>query len=742
MACYHPPQPDDLFTIRQSEMDWFRLPFWESIFSLTNGLIGTRGSFEEPMDGTPSRPMTFMAGLYNTLPDGLPELPVLPDWLTTRITLNHAPYDMRLGTMPSFTRYVDMQRGLLHRDITWRDLDGHTTGLTFTRFVSLANRNLACLRISITPLDWSGPIEFQGLITMPPRPVAGKASHWELADFRSFSPGLTTLTTRTTQTDRPLAVSAMFHVDAGGQPSAPEAVATSDGVGQGHVFSAEQGCTYTFDRFVIFRTGPAQSDPPTEQARQTAIDAGRIGFDMQLDAHAEACCGIWERMDVQIDGPPEDQRAIRYSLFQLATLCPAPGDIASIGPKGLTGSGYLGHIFWDTEIYMVPFFSLTHPPGARTLLEYRRATLNGARRKAATSGYRGARFAWESADTGEEACPRFLPDPYGGPPIRIWCGDLQDHITADVPFAIDYYVKATGDRHILWEFGAEILLETARFWASKVTPTRDGTFVIRDVMGPDEFHIHVDNDAMTNYLAKWNLLAAADLYESDAFSNDRHWRKALKKRIGLRPKEPQKWREIGENLYLPLDVETGLIEEHDGFFDRPDISPDIFRLDRRGPITDIMGPRLAVEGQVLKQAEVVLLQAMMPKQFDQSSKEANFDYYEPRTSHDSSLSASAHAWAAARLDRLDVAYDYLKRAMNIDLDDLCGNTAHGLHIANMGGIWLAIAFGFAGLDIDGPKPLVSPRLPETWTRLRFPIQHRGRHYTIECTHEGATITPQ
>jgi len=304
-----------------------------------------------------------------------------------------------------------------------------------------------------------------------------------------------------------------------------------------------------------------------------------------------------------------------------------------------------------------------------------------------------------------------------------------------VPYAIDRYVRATGDEDFLWQCGAEVFFETARFWASRVARDEKGKYAILDAMGPDEFHVHVDNDAYTNYLAHWNLLAAADLYHDDAFPEDR--REALTAKLDLRPEEPATWREIAANLVLPCDEQTGFVNQCDGFADRPDVSPDILRTSRRVPITDLIGAGMVIESQVLKQAEVVILQYLLEDRFDRASREFNFDYYEPRTSHDSSLSVSAHALAAARLGRIDQAYEYFRRAAWLDLDDLAGNTGDGLHTANMGGVWLAIAFGFAGLNIDGDRPTVEPSLPDAWKRLRFHIVHRGRRYTIECGPRGA-----
>jgi len=388
MSIEDPPPQDGRFAIVQTAMDWPGLSVWESVFSLSNGLLGMRGSFEEPMPGTRSRPMTFMAGLYDTRPKGLPELPVLPDWITTRIVLAGSPFDLRRGRVLKFTRWLDMKRGLLGRQVVWRDVHGRATELAFLRFLSLPDRHVGVLRIRVTPVDWSGPVGVEAVIAGP---SGGKRSHWRPARLRSASPKVATISTRTRQTRRPLAVAGAFEARAG-DDSIPGDSLAGDGVaGQACTFEAQRGRTYAFDRFVAFMSDGPHARPPTTRARRLATEACRDGFAALLDRHTAACADMWDRIDVEIDGPADEQRAIRFNLFQLATLCPRPGDVASIGPKGLSGTHYLGHIFWDTEIYMLPFFSLTDPAGARTLLMYRYKTLDGARAKARATGYRGAR---------------------------------------------------------------------------------------------------------------------------------------------------------------------------------------------------------------------------------------------------------------------------------------------------------------------------------------------------------------
>jgi trehalose/maltose hydrolase-like predicted phosphorylase len=735
------PSPEDTFAVVQREMDWYRVPFWESIFSLTNGRIGTRGSFEEPFHGTFSRPMTAMAGLYNTLPAELPEHPMLPDWLATRITLDGERFDLRLGRLRQFVRWLDLRRGLLVRRVVWQDRRGRSTHLSFYRFLSLADRSVGVSRICVEPLDWSGAVEVELLLDAKPLTTPSgrrkKHTHWRRPAMKASPAKVVTIRSRTRQTNRPLVVAGAFAGRGSEKALTANSTKRAGAVGVAYPYEGAAGHVACFDRFVVFETDEPGAKAPTTPARRAAAKARTEGFDALLESHIDVCNALRDRTDIEIDGPADDQRAVRFNLFQLAASGPQPGTLASIGPKGLSGTHYLGHIFWDTEVYMVPFYALTDPPAARTLLDYRYRTLGGARRKATETGFRGARFAWESADTGDEACPKEIIDPDTKLRTRIWCGEIQDHITADVPWAIDWYVRASGDVAYLWDKGAEILFETARFWAGRVSRTEHGQYDIRDVMGPDEYHIHVNNDAFTNYLAQWNLLAAADAYDHPDFPKDK--RDALIERLNLKADEPKAWRDTAIRLVLPYEDDTGFIPQADGFTERPDINLDLLRMPRHAPMTAVIGPGLCIEYQVLKQAEVVLLQLLLEDRFDAQSRAVNFDYYEPRTAHDSSLSVGAHAWAAAKLGRAEPAYAYFQRAAYLDLDDLAGNTRGGLHTANMGGVWMALVLGFAGLRIDEDEPAIEPVLPPQWKRLRFKITHRGRRYRIECRPAGGTV---
>jgi kojibiose phosphorylase len=409
----------------------------------------------------------------------------------------------------------------------------------------------------------------------------------------------------------------------------------------------------------------------------------------------------------------------------------------SIGARGLSGMSYFCHVFWDTEIFVVPFFIYSLPAYARTLLEYRYRGLDGAREKARTMGHRGALFPWESADRGSETTP-----PYGmgpdGQRVPILSGLMEHHISADVAWAIWEYWKATGDDQFMADMGAELLLETARFWASRASRERDGRYHINVVVGPDEYHEAVDDNAYTNRMARWNIERAAEaLAWVDANLPSRGV--DLRLRLNLSDGEVLEWLAVAEHLVDGFDPATRLFEQFDGFYDMADVDPEQLR-PRPMPADLLLGREVTTSSKVIKQADVVMLLHVLAEEMEPETVRANYDYYEPITAHGSSLSPGIHAAVAARLGRLDDAMEDFRMACAVDLADNMGNAARGLHMATMGGIWQAIVFGFAGVRRHGEELICDPHLPEGWQRVAFPLKFRGAALAFELEHGRVGIT--
>jgi trehalose/maltose hydrolase-like predicted phosphorylase len=464
-----------------------------------------------------------------------------------------------------------------------------------------------------------------------------------------------------------------------------------------------------FDRYGAYDRDPGTA---TELVRQ--IEAG--GFERVLTAHREAWAQRWEHADVIVDGDPDLQHAIRFSLFHL--MGSVDGGEAAVGARGLTGPGYRGHVFWDSDVFVLPFLAATNPTAARAMLEYRVARLPTAREAARKLGRAGARFPWESAASGTDVTPTSARD-QSGRLIRIRTGELEEHIVADVAWAAKCYLDWTGDDEFAAGPGRDLIVETARYWASRVRTDGDGRAHIYGVIGPDEYHESVDDNAFTNVMARWNLRAAAGL---DGISRER-----------------AEWLRLADALVDGFDPATGIYEQFAGFHRlEPLIVAEV--APRRPIAADLLlGAERVCAAQVLKQADVLMLHHLVPDEVKPGSLAANLSFYEPRTAHGSSLSPAIHAGLFARAGRLEEAVETLEIAARIDLDDLTGTTAGGVHLATMGGFWQAIAFGFAGIRPRGEALLVAPRLPDRWGSLEFRLRFRGRPFALIIDNDSVSL---
>ncbi len=432
-----------------------------------------------------------------------------------------------------------------------------------------------------------------------------------------------------------------------------------------------------------------------------------------------------------VEGDEVAQRALRFAIYHLNSAANPADARVSIGARALTGDAYLGHVFWDTEIFLLPFYTFTWPAAARALLLYRFHTLPAARAKATRLGYRGALYAWESADSGEEATPPYVVMP-DGQVITIRCGTDEQHISADIAYAVWQYWQATGDAAFLRDAGAEMLLETARFWASRAALESDGRYHIRNVIGPDEYHEGVDDNAFTNVLAQWNLERGLEVAALLRARWPDRWA-GLLQRLDLSPEELDVWRDVASRLVIGLDERSGLFEQFAGFFNLEPIDLAAYE-PRSVPMDVVLGRERTQRSQVIKQADVVLLLALLWDRFTPEQRAANFRYYEPRSSHGSSLSPALHALVAARLGDVDLAARYFRQATAIDLDDTLGNAAGGVHIATLGGLWQVVVFGFAGLSLCPDGLRLDPHLPKSLRRLGFPVRWRGRQVRVDLQH--------
>jgi trehalose/maltose hydrolase-like predicted phosphorylase len=474
----------------------------------------------------------------------------------------------------------------------------------------------------------------------------------------------------------------------------------------------------TLDRVATYVVDPGVMPDPEDAMRRLAA-ANELGFDELLDEHRARWAERWETADIRIDGDDELQRLVRFALFHLMS---SVGDRheAAVGARGLTGPAYRGHVFWDADVFVLPFLAATHPPAARAMLEYRLRRLQAARANAVRLGRAGARFPWESARSGVDVTPSHARDQTGRiVPIRT--GELEEHIVADVAWAAAFYEDWTGDAAFSGGPGLDLLIATARYWASRVRVDAHGRAHIYGVIGPDEYHEPVDDNAFTNVLARWNLRRAARAAEGRVAEAER-----------------RRWLQLAASLVDGYDPETQLYEQFAGFYGlEPLVVADIARRPIAADL--LLGPERVAGAQVLKQADVVLLHHLVPEEVASGSLEPNLAFYEPRTAHGSSLSPAIHAALLARAGRFGPALDALRLSCRLDVDDLTGTTSGGLHLATMGGVWQALVFGFGGVRVFEDRLTVDPRLPEAWNVLELRLKFRGHPVRIRIEQDSLTV---
>ncbi len=454
-----------------------------------------------------------------------------------------------------------------------------------------------------------------------------------------------------------------------------------------------------------------------EEIQTRLAEADGVGFEQLLAEHRRSWEQRWTQADVVIEGDPELQRAVRFGLFHLMASV-ASDEEAAVGARGLSGSGYRGHVFWDSDVFVLPFLAATCPEAARAMLEYRVRRLPAALAVARSLGRKGARFPWESAADGADVTPSSMRD-YTGRLVPIRTGELEEHIVADVAWAARCYLDWTADESFAAAPGRDLVVETARYWASRIRLDNEGQGHIYGVIGPDEYHEPVDDNAFTNVMARWNLRRAAELDGTQA--------------------ERSEWLRLADSLVDGYDEATGLYEQFAGFFRLdPLIIADVAP---RRPIAAelLLGPEKVRSAQVVKQADVLMLHHLVPDEVASGSLVPNLDFYEPRTAHGSSLSPAIHASLLARAGRMDEALGALRLAARIDLDDLTGTTASGLHLAAMGGVWQALAFGFGGIRPRKKSLVIDPRLPRAWQALELRLRFHGRPLVLRIDHDGVDV---
>lgn len=683
----------------------------ESLFAIGNGYVGSRASLAE--GGPLSSPATFVAGVFDHPPrdkgaaDPVPELLTLPDWARLAGTLDGDVLRIDEGEILSHHRVLDMRDGVLWREWRHRDPAGRISTVRGLRLASLADRHVLLQSVTLTPENYRGELQVESVL------AGTRVAHASTGATVAFS------------------IASVIETKAMFVRRAAEGVAVRATERPTETLTLEVAFDESarLDRIAVVHTTRDHPRPIESSARHLDRILDEKGVERILAEHRRAWRALWDDVDVTIEGDPEIQTALRFAIYHLLSAVHPDDEAVSVGARGLTGKGYKGHVFWDTEIFMLPFYALSRPAAARSVLMYRYRTLPAARARAEALGYRGALYAWESADTGEDVTPPFIAAPTGEL-LPVLAGAQEHHISADVAYGAWLYWHVSGDDAFLRDAGAEILIETARFWASRAEEGDDGRWHINQVIGPDEYHDSVDDNAYTNGMAQWNLEQAAAVVErcrstsKEAFDD-------LAARLELAPEEPERWRDVARRMYTGFDPETGLFEQFRGYFECEDIDLSAHE-PRELPIDLMLGPERVQGSQILKQPDVLMLLWLFRDRYSREVHEANFRYYEPRTAHGSSLSPPIHAALAARLGDSALTLRYLRQTAEIDLANNMGNAAGGVHMAALGGLWQAAVLGVAGLRLED-EPTLDARLPPAWRAIRLGVCWRGEKVRLAAT---------
>lgn len=730
----------------------------ETLFATANGYLGMRGTPEEGRDV--AQHGTFINGFHETWRINHAESAYgfarvgqtiinVPDSTVMKLYVDDEPLLLTTADIRDYERSLDFRDGVLRRTLVWHTPTGKRVRVDTERMVSFTERHLAQMRMCVTMEEGSGHVAISSQILNrqdvdgdegqkdsskglgdkdDPRQttdfqhrVLEPENHWH--NERRMLLGYTVANSRMT-----LAVGAEHHYDS--EADVDTLVSTTEDQGRA-VFRAElaEGQQLCLTKTVTYHS--SRSVPVKElfdRCRRTLDRAREHSFEYYLEQQREYLADFWTRTDIEVPNQPAEQQAIRWCLFQLAQ-CSARADQWGIGAKGLTGSGYEGHYFWDTDVYLAPFLSFTSPTWAKNIARFRVNMLDAARERARVMAVRGALYPWRTIN-GEEASAYYA------------AGTAQFHIDADVAYNITTYIDIVGDQGFADGDGLRVLIETARMWSDlgfwRSTPEGEHSFEIHGVTGPDEYTTVVNNNLFTNTMARFNLRRAAEAARG-LLERDESAFRVIAEELDLDEREIDQWEAAADGMRIGWDESFGIHPQDDSFLEKEvwDINGTP---EEAFPLLLNFHPLVIYRYQVLKQADVVLALFLMSSDFTAEEKRADFEYYDPITTGDSSLSAVVQSIIAAEVGHQKAALDYFRSGLFVDVADLHGNTADGVHIASCGGVWNALVHGFGGMRHDHGKLRFDPRLPESWDQLRFPLTVRGSRFRVDLSRTEVTFT--
>ena len=723
---------EDLWCIKEDGFDKEIQSIRESQFTIGNGFMGTRGVLEELPEG--AHPGTYLAGLYDSITSQVAELVNLPNPFTFKFTVKGEKFGAVAMDVLEHKRVLNMRDGVLIRHTIYSDSKKRRYDYQSLRFVSMSDKNIGVMQIILTPLDDDAEIELQTGVDVAVHNTGvmteGDKRHFHVKELAQEDKSHF-LVVETLEKHQQIIYRSGFYYKIGGKKTY-----SADNI----LFlnlKKKQQAVFT-QVFTISSCGKEESEfkKNIKSSKIKFKKAFRGKFETLLKKHINEWHALWNIADVVIQGTSDIQKNLRFNIYHMLICNHCDDGFSSIGARTLSGEGYRGHIFWDTEIFLFPFYAHVLPDMAKNLLLYRYHRLEQARMIAKNKGYEGVMFPWESAGTGEEETPTWAKN-LDGSIIRIKTNEQEHHITADIAFACCQYAEISGDHDFMCDYGYEMIFEAARFWASRVERNRRGKYEIRDVIGPDEFHEHVDNNAYTNIMAQWNLLAGHRLCQEFKKKKSKLY-KSLRAKLNLTDKEIDKWKYIAQRIVLNIRKDK-VIEEFDGFFKKRYIEVVNFDENNIPLLPEGVNVKDYNKTQFVKQADVLMFLYLLSDSFSFKTKESNFWYYVHRTLHKSSLSASMHALMAVEVGALSQAYQFFNVALRADISNLHGNSAEGIHAASLGGVWQSVVNGFAGVRAQNTILSINPKMPKTWKKIKCSLLWKKDLIRIETTNSEVRI---
>lgn len=730
----------------------------ESIFTQGNGYLGLRNSLEERYVDT-VRGM-FITGTFNKASkEEATELPNVSDIVNMEIELNGERFSMTEDNLKEYSRTLNLYTGETCRNVLWEGKNGNVVQLSFHRFVSYKNVHVIGAYVEIKPVNCD--VKATVVSGINAQVTNHGAQHLTEFSKRAFEEKFLQMGMVTTESAVSIAVSTVHKVFQSGKYTEDAASKIIDDrrkihaeiqlvIPQGETARVEKISTVHSSRDLEYVA--SGKEPEGENVCSDGLDnlkeAEEKGYETLLGESKKVWEKIWKKQDIQIDSKEDDaQIAVRFALYHLQIMVRREDNRVGIGAKALSGEGYKGHSFWDTETFIFPYFQMAEPETARTLLEFRYKGLYGARKKAIENGYKGAMYPWEAAWVSDgEVTPYVIGvNVHTGEPMICLTGVIEQHITSDIIFALWQYYAATDDQDFMDRYGYEMTIETARFWNSRLEWIEENNrYEIRDVIGPDEYKEHVDNNAYTNYMAHENMRLAAQVIacirdeKKDIYGK---MQKLMQEEGTSLEQLEEELKDKMKKLYLPQpDEKTGIIPQFDGYFDLKEIDLSVYKnASVVGTVFhDYSGED--VQGmQAGKQADIVELLYQMEDITTPDNKAKNYVYYEARTLHDSSLSKAIHSITACDLGMEKEAYDMFMSAALTDLGQEMKSSDAGIHSANMGGVWQDVVMGFGGIRIRDGHLRIAPNCPKQWEKFTYPLYWKGNELHITVCKDGVEV---